>query len=105
MIIKKVPYFWIIDNTSVTANGKTKMGNVVDAVTCSRRIVYAAVTLTDHHAESFDVLAGNIAFTPDVDLIVKGKKMAVKNIGLSLCCTCNRGGDDCRIAFPRHAYR
>lgn len=63
------------------------------------------VTLGDHYPEGFDVFVGNIAFTPDVDLVMKGKKTAVKDISLAFISPCNCGIDDGWMIAPSHAYR
>ena len=95
----------IFDNTSVTANGKAEpRDDVVYAVSGDSGIVDTSVTLTDHHAKGFDIFTWDVAFPPDVDLIVKGEKPAVQHVGLSLSRTGYRGIDYGRVTFPCHAY-
>lgn len=99
-------YLSIPDNTSVMADDKTKAGNdVVDTFTCGSRFMDTSVTLCEQHAEGGDIFGGDVAFAPDVELAMKGKETAVKDIGLSFRHTCNSGIDNCWITIPGHANR
>lgn len=48
-------------------------------------------------------LAWDVAFTPDVELVMKGKETAVKDVSLALRRAGNLRIDDCWAAAPGHA--
>ena len=88
----------------VKSNGKSGEGDdAVDPVVGSVRVVDAAVTLADHHAEGLHIFIRYVAFALDIELVVEGEETTVKDVGLPFCRICDCRIDGGWIPDPHHA--